>query len=265
MKKRHLNPLCTLDTVGPEGRGVRWCVASCTTSTTTNSRCARSDPGWALHGRQCGRAGQVVLQLNSPYRDGTTHIVISPLQLMQRLAALVPRPRLHLMRFHGLLAPHAKLSPRIVPSAPLSAAQPCDHHAPGAHAQAPARIGWACSAPSAYSISISSSARAVARACTSSPQSSIPKSSSRSSRTCTYPPAPHRAHRRSPCRCSSRADPLHPSGSTRLQRRARPALAQTPRCAAMTTTSTQKQAAQPHRTARFQVQPYPVDRFRPRR
>ena len=55
------------------------------------------------------RAGQVVLQLKSPWRDGTTHIVMSPLELMQRLAALVPRPRLHLIRFHGVLAPHAKL------------------------------------------------------------------------------------------------------------------------------------------------------------
>ena len=41
-------------------------------------------------------AGDVVLQLKSPYHDGTTHIVMSPLEFMQRLAALVPRPRLHL-------------------------------------------------------------------------------------------------------------------------------------------------------------------------
>ena len=50
------------------------------------------------------REGQVVLQLKSAYRDGTTHIVMSPLEFMQRLAALVPRPRLHLIRFHGVLA-----------------------------------------------------------------------------------------------------------------------------------------------------------------
>ena len=37
-------------------------------------------------------AGQLVLQLKSPWRDGTTHIVMSPLELMQRLAALVPPP-----------------------------------------------------------------------------------------------------------------------------------------------------------------------------
>ena len=54
------------------------------------------------------RAGQVVLQLKSAYHDGTTHIVMSPLlspvreEFLQRLAALVPRPRLHLIRFHGV-------------------------------------------------------------------------------------------------------------------------------------------------------------------
>jgi hypothetical protein len=31
--------------------------------------------------------------------------VMSPLQFMQRLAPLVPRPRLHVIRFHGVLAP----------------------------------------------------------------------------------------------------------------------------------------------------------------
>jgi hypothetical protein len=46
-------------------------------------------------------AGDVVLQLKSPYQDGTTHIVMTPLEFMQRLAALVPRPRLNLIRFHG--------------------------------------------------------------------------------------------------------------------------------------------------------------------
>ncbi len=37
---------------------------------------------------------------------------------MQRLAALVPRPRLHLIRFHGVLAPNAKLRSRVVPTPP---------------------------------------------------------------------------------------------------------------------------------------------------
>ncbi|WP_445083112.1 hypothetical protein [Candidatus Nitrotoga sp. M5] len=32
-------------------------------------------------------AGQVVLMLKTPYRDGDTHIVISPLEFVQHLAA----------------------------------------------------------------------------------------------------------------------------------------------------------------------------------
>ena len=67
---------------------------------------------------QCNAAGQVVLKLKTPWRDGTTHIVMSPLEFMQRLAALVPRPRLHLIRFHGVLAPNAKLRAMVVPAGP---------------------------------------------------------------------------------------------------------------------------------------------------
>ena len=45
--------------------------------------------------------------LKTPYRDGTTHVVFEPLDFMARLAALVPRPRAHLTRYHGVFAPHS--------------------------------------------------------------------------------------------------------------------------------------------------------------
>ena len=87
------------------------------------------------------RAGQVVLQLKSPYKDGTTHIVMEPLEFMERLAALVPRPRLHLIRFHGVLAPNAKLRSKIVPA---PAERATETSSEDAHAQgAPARMSWA--------------------------------------------------------------------------------------------------------------------------
>ena len=70
------------------------------------------------------RAGDVVLQLESAVKDGTTHIVMAPLEFMQRLAALVPRPRLHLIRFHGVLAPNAKLRSEIIPSPVEQATSP---------------------------------------------------------------------------------------------------------------------------------------------
>ena len=49
--------------------------------------------------------GHVRYRLKTPYRDGITHIVLEPLDMMARLAALVPPPRLHLTRFHGVFAP----------------------------------------------------------------------------------------------------------------------------------------------------------------
>lgn len=61
-------------------------------------------------------SGQVRYSLKTPYRDGTTHIVLEPLDLMARLAALVPPPRMHLTRFHGVFAPHGKLRAAVTPA-----------------------------------------------------------------------------------------------------------------------------------------------------
>ena len=49
--------------------------------------------------RQTNAAAQVVLKLKTPWRDGTTHLVMSPLDFMQRLAALMPRPRRNLIHW----------------------------------------------------------------------------------------------------------------------------------------------------------------------
>lgn len=98
---------------------------------------------------QLNAAGQVELKLKTPWRDGTTHLVMSPLEFMQRLAALVPRPRLHLIRFHGVLAPNAKLRSRVVPQgpptqAPAATEAPAGGESEGQTVQARAqRISWA--------------------------------------------------------------------------------------------------------------------------
>jgi hypothetical protein len=60
-------------------------------------------------------SGQVRCQLKTPYHDGTTHIVMEPLDLMARLAALVPPPRMHLTRYHGVFAPHSQLRAKVTP------------------------------------------------------------------------------------------------------------------------------------------------------
>jgi hypothetical protein len=98
---------------------------------------------------QLNATGQVELKLKTPWRDGTTHLLMSPLEFMQRLAALVPRPRLHLIRFHGVLAPNAKLRPLVVPQQPPAKAQAATEAAVAARCEAepvqapPHRISWA--------------------------------------------------------------------------------------------------------------------------
>ena len=51
--------------------------------------------------------GQVVLQLRHPWSDGTTHLLLDPLELLERLAVLIPRPRINLILYHGVLGPRA--------------------------------------------------------------------------------------------------------------------------------------------------------------
>ena len=51
----------------------------------------------------------------TPYRDGITHIVLEPLDLMARPAALVPPPRKHLIRCHGVFTAHSQLRATVTP------------------------------------------------------------------------------------------------------------------------------------------------------
>lgn len=53
--------------------------------------------------------GNIRYRLKTPYRDGTTHIILAPLDFIARLAALVPKPRVNLTRFHGVFAPNSRL------------------------------------------------------------------------------------------------------------------------------------------------------------
>ena len=60
--------------------------------------------------------GQVGYTLKTPYRDGTTHVVFEPLDFMARLASLVPKPRVHLTRYHGVFAPHSLRRAEVTPA-----------------------------------------------------------------------------------------------------------------------------------------------------
>jgi len=60
--------------------------------------------------------GQVRYTLKNPWRDGTTHVIFEPLDFIARLAALVPKPRVNLTRFHGVFAPNSQHRAAITPA-----------------------------------------------------------------------------------------------------------------------------------------------------
>jgi hypothetical protein len=58
--------------------------------------------------------GDRIYRFNRPWSDGTTGIKLSPLELLEKLAALVPLPCAHLVRYAGCLAPHSKLRAALI-------------------------------------------------------------------------------------------------------------------------------------------------------
>lgn len=66
--------------------------------------------------------GDVCLKLKKPFSDGTTHIVFTPLEFIEKLSALVPKPRVHLIRYAGAFARHAKIRPDVLVKARMGEA-----------------------------------------------------------------------------------------------------------------------------------------------
>ena len=61
--------------------------------------------------------GQLLYQFRRAWSDGSTALLLDPLELLERLAALVPPPRRPLLACHGVLAPHARWRSAVVPAA----------------------------------------------------------------------------------------------------------------------------------------------------
>jgi hypothetical protein len=69
-----------------------------------------------------GRLGRlddhtVAYNLPRPTPDGRTCLLMDPMELLKRLAALIPPPRVHLVRYFGVLAPNAALREQVIQSA----------------------------------------------------------------------------------------------------------------------------------------------------
>jgi hypothetical protein len=60
--------------------------------------------------------GRALYTLKTPYRDGATRAGFEPVEFIARLAALVPRPRVNLTRYHGVLAPNHRWRGEFTPA-----------------------------------------------------------------------------------------------------------------------------------------------------
>ena len=57
-----------------------------------------------------GKVGvKVKLKLKTNYSDGTSHLLFTKSEFIERLAALIPFPRTHLVRWSGFFAPNSPL------------------------------------------------------------------------------------------------------------------------------------------------------------
>lgn len=86
---------------------------------------------------------RLIYRLPRPTPDGRTLLVLSPPELLERLAQFVPPPRMHRHRYHGVLAPNAKRRKRVTS---LGRPEP-EESSPG-HQEPPSRPGARESPPS---------------------------------------------------------------------------------------------------------------------
>ncbi len=73
-------------------------------------------PPLAIERLEATSDGRLAYRLKTPWRDGTTHVLMEPHELLERLAPLIPPPRAHQVRYHGILAPCASGRDRVVPA-----------------------------------------------------------------------------------------------------------------------------------------------------
>jgi hypothetical protein len=87
--------------------------------------------------------GRIFYRFKRALPDGTDHFALPPTEFLRKLAAIVPPPRIHLVRYHGVFAPNAKDRPQVIPGS--SAANSAGTTAP--QAEQPGvrerRLNWA--------------------------------------------------------------------------------------------------------------------------
>ena len=117
--------------------------------------CARGPLALERLGRDPEPPEVLVYQLPKPTPEGRTALALTPLELIDRLAALIPPPRVHRHRYSGVLAPSSPWRAQVTAWAAASAgaeaepvvpprppAPPLEEPGAAAH-RSPARSLWA--------------------------------------------------------------------------------------------------------------------------
>ena len=177
---------------------------------------------------------QLVYHLPKPRRDGRTTLVLSPLELIDALAALISPPRRHRHRYHGVLAPNSPLRAAVTaygreeppsPEAPAKTVSATDEEQ---RTGSPARYLWAMLLARLFEAlplvcpNCGANTCLPAGRCASSPSSPMPHPSSRSSwHSASHPghprsrlPADRRPGTRRPSRNRTATSSLSPSPSS---------------------------------------------------
>ena len=118
-------------------------------------------PPFAKERLQLRGDGRVALELQRAWHDGTQELVFEPLEFLERLAAMTPRPETNLLICHGVLAPRARWRGRVVvygrpvpeptaSTAPLAA----DPDGTGVKTASPRAWSWAALMHRAFGIDV---------------------------------------------------------------------------------------------------------------
>ena len=98
--------------------------------------------------------GKVLYTLKTPYRDGTTQVAFEPVDFIARLAALVPKPRVNLTRYHGVLAPNHRWRGLVTPAKRGKGAKRLPNKEVASPAERHAAMTWAQRLKRVFSVDI---------------------------------------------------------------------------------------------------------------
>ena len=111
-------------------------------------------PAVAVPRLSLSSTGKVVYTLKTPYRDGTTQVALEPVDFIARLAALVPKPRVNLTRYHGVLAPNHRWRGLVTPAKRGKGAKRLPNKEVASPAERHAAMTWAQRLKRVFSVDI---------------------------------------------------------------------------------------------------------------